>query len=426
MKIEKWTLGLAAIGLVTLAPTLQAQTLAPQLVPVQTALTATTLSGYVDTSAVWNPGTGNKNPAPYAFNAGKQDGFNIDALDIKIAKALDESQWSAGYTLELSAGPDASDIDAGAYPIRQAFIAMRTPIGNGIDWEFGRWDNLLGYETSDSMNDPNYTRSYGYTFEPTEHTGLLGSYKFCDAVKLQVGVADTVATEGLNARGDGGSAPIIESKKALVSLLTLTAPDSWGFIKGSTLAGGFDFGQGYTSTGSGTIFDETHVKAHDRAEWYVGATLNTPVQGLTFGASYDGIEHNDVGGVDTGYFQAFAGYGSYKATDKLTISGRAEYADGMGLGVAANNINGYSFRAVPDGDGGTFDETVANPLNKVLAFTGTVQYDLWANVISRLEIRWDHAANGADAFGGNPILLSGDAPNKKNEIMLAANLIYKF
>jgi hypothetical protein len=87
MKIEKWTLGLAAIGLVTLAPTLQAQTLAPQLVPVQTALTATTLSGYVDTSAVWNPGTGNKNPAPYAFNAGKQDGFNIDALDIKIAKA---------------------------------------------------------------------------------------------------------------------------------------------------------------------------------------------------------------------------------------------------------------------------------------------------------------------------------------------------
>ena len=98
MKIEKWTLGLAAAGLVTLSPALLAQTPAagPQLVPLQTALSATTISGYVDTSAVWNPGTGNANPAPFAFNAGKQDGFNVDALDVKISKAEDESPWAAG------------------------------------------------------------------------------------------------------------------------------------------------------------------------------------------------------------------------------------------------------------------------------------------------------------------------------------------
>src|SRR5271157_4753089 len=100
MKIEKWTLGLAASGLITLSPALLAQTpaAAPQQVPVLTALSATTISGYVDTSAVWNPGTGNANPAPYAFNAGKQDGFNVDAVDIKISKPQDESGWSAGYT----------------------------------------------------------------------------------------------------------------------------------------------------------------------------------------------------------------------------------------------------------------------------------------------------------------------------------------
>src|ERR1700678_1596074 len=96
MKIEKWTLGLAAVGLVTLSPALLAQN-APQLVPLQTALSATTISGYVDTSAVWNPGTGNANPAPYALNTGKQDGFNLDAVDVRIERALDDSQWSAGY-----------------------------------------------------------------------------------------------------------------------------------------------------------------------------------------------------------------------------------------------------------------------------------------------------------------------------------------
>jgi hypothetical protein len=28
-----------------------------------------------------------------------------------------------------------------------------------------------------------------------------------------------------------------------------------------------------------------------------------------------------------------------------------------------------------------------------------VQYDLWKNVLSRLEVRWDHAANGQRAHG---------------------------
>src|ERR1700722_10425747 len=103
MKIEKWTLGLAAVGLVTLSPALVAQTTtnAPApVIPLQTALSATTISGYVDTSAVWNPGTGNANPAPYAFNAGKQDGFNVDAVDVKISRAEDESPWAAGYVAE--------------------------------------------------------------------------------------------------------------------------------------------------------------------------------------------------------------------------------------------------------------------------------------------------------------------------------------
>jgi hypothetical protein len=417
MKIEKWTVGLAAVGLVTLSPALLAQTpAAPQLVPLQTALSATTISGYVDTSAVWNPGTGNANPAPYAFNAGKQDGFNLDALDVKIAKAEDESPWAAGYVLELSYGPDAEAIDGGAYPIRQGYVEMRMPIGNGLDWQLGRWDNLLGYESSDAYKDPNWSRSYGYTAEPTEHTGLLASYKFCDAVSLQAGVADMVTTGGLNQRATGGLP--IESKKAFVSLLTLTAPDSWGSFKGSTLAAGFDDGQGAAS--------------HNREELYVGATINTPIKDLTFGASWDAIFHNDAPeylvsyqDTDQGYFQAFAGYASYKLTEKLTLNGRVEYAEGPTLGAWANNINGVPYSYTDESYG-----YMPNRLDKVFAVTGTLQYDLWANVISRLEVRWDHAANGADAFGGTSATSEGDVlaglPTKKNEIMVAANVIYKF
>jgi hypothetical protein len=404
MRLEKWTIGLAASGLISLSPALLAQTpapAAPQQIPMLTALSATTISGYVDTSAVWNPGTGNANPAPYAFNAGKQDGFNLNAVDVKISKPQEETGWGAGYVAELSYGVDATGIDGGAYPIRQAYVALHMPVGNGIDWEIGRWDNLVGYEGSDSYKNPNYTRSYGYSVEPTEHTGLLAAYKFSDAISLQAGIANSVTTYGSNTRiGD-------ESKKGYVSLLTLTAPDSWGAIKGSSLYFGYDLGPG--------------IPSKDRRELYVGATINTPVKDLTFGASFDSIEHLDVGFADTGYFAAYAGYASYKLTDKLTLNGRVEYATGAGLGAMADANNGVPFNTA-------LGVSEPNPLDKVVAITGTVQYDLWANVITRLELRWDHVADGrlgadgsADAFGGTAGL-----PGKKNEVMLAANVIYKF
>jgi hypothetical protein len=357
---------------------------------------------------VWNPGTGNANPAPYSFNAGKQDGFNIDQIDIKLSKPIEEGKWSAGYVAELNYGPDATAIDngagAGTAPIRQAYVDLGIPVGNGLELKMGRWDNILGYETSDAMNNPNWTRSYGYSFEPTEHTGLLASYKFADWIGVQVGAADTLTTTGLNSRSIGGS-PVVESKKTVVSLITLTAPDSWGFLKGSALYGGFDHGQG--------------VYGHDTTEWYAGATVNTPLTGLSLGASYDSIDHvaeaSAFGGAfDAGYFQAAAAYASFKINDKASINGRFEYADGSALS-AADVTDNTSFA--------TGFAPAYGTLDKVLATTVTLEYDLWANVMSRIEARWDHNAGGAGpAFGGT---VAG-VPTKNNEYLIAANIIYKF
>jgi len=66
---------------------------------------------------------------------------------------------------------------------------------------------------------------------------------------------------------------------------------------------------------------------------------------------------------------------------------------------------------------------------KVLTLTGTVQYDLWKNVISRLELRWDHALDGRNDFGGTKTPLPGGAVaggNKHNAYEVIANIIYKF
>jgi Putative beta-barrel porin-2, OmpL-like. bbp2 len=439
MKLNKWTLGLASCGLVSLAPAAFAQngtSTAPT--PLTTALSATTISGYVDTSAVWNPGTGNANPAPYAYNAGKQDGFNLDSALVQIQRLPDTGKWAAGYTLSVEYG--ANTVSA-SDPLRQGYVELLAPIGNGINFKIGQWDNVLGYESSDSMNDPNWSRSYGYSIEPREHVGLLAFYKFNDAISFELGVANTLDNVGIDGRNTSGGSgtdyytgagtSTIESKKALVSLLSLTAPDSWGWLKGSMFYAGLDYGPG-NAVNHGILVDggtEVSAGGHvvDKTHVYLGATINTPVKGLTFGASwdtvnnYDGVNPNggtpvayNIGGAHTaeGYAMAVDLYGSYALSDKATFSARAEYFH--------TTVPGFT-DGITDFDG--FEVPANYPQDeKILALTGTFQYQLWNNVVSRVEARWDHSANGYPQFGGTTASL----PDKLNEITLAANIIYKF
>jgi len=89
MKLDRWTVALAAIGLVSLASVATAEEKTDAVV---TALSATTLSGYVDISAQWNFGTGNANTPPYRFGGpSKADGFNLNVVQLRIEKPLDET-----------------------------------------------------------------------------------------------------------------------------------------------------------------------------------------------------------------------------------------------------------------------------------------------------------------------------------------------
>src|SRR6516165_12734747 len=108
MKFDNWTIALAALGVISLASAARAE---EQPSTVMTALASTTLSGYVDTSAQWNFGTGNTFVPPYKFNSpSKADGFNLDVVQLRIEKPLDETEWAAGYRVDLWLGPDANTL----------------------------------------------------------------------------------------------------------------------------------------------------------------------------------------------------------------------------------------------------------------------------------------------------------------------------
>jgi hypothetical protein len=417
MKFNKWTVALAALGVVTLSSAAKAEEKAS---PVMTALASTTISGYVDTSAEWNFGTGNANLPPYTFNsANKADGFNLDVVQLRIDKPLDESDWSAGYRVDLWFGPDANafnttstGINTSDLAIPQAYVALRAPVGTGLDFKMGVFDSVIGYESREAGNDPNFTRSFGYTIEPTTHTGLLASYRFCDCFSASAGVANTVGAT-INGRAFPTQYPApqapynnqAESYKTYMGSIAFTAPDSWGFLSGSTFYSGIV--AGYNGNGAG--FDATTgtpTTVGNQLNYYAGATVATPVTGLRVGAAFDLLNVYNASG------QTFsvAGYASFQATEKLSFHARGElFKDTQG--VLLHDAVDDSGTPIPGTDP-----------NKILSVTGTVQYDLWKNVISRLELRWDHSLSGVNAFGGT---IPGQ-PSLINAWMLGANVIYKF
>jgi len=421
MKFNKWTVGLAAVGLVSLTSAARAEEKETML---QTALSSTTLSGYVDTSAQWNLGTGNDRLPDYKFGgASKADGFNLNVVQLRIEKPLDEQEWAAGYRVDLWAGPDANTLNTQSilasgssdFAIRQAYLALRMPVGNGIDWKVGVFDSIIGYESVESPSNPNYTRSYGHSFDPQTHPGILASYRFCDVLSMSAGIAnpaspiinDKAHLRGVDFNGDGiadnGRA---ESSKTYMASVALTAPESLGVLSGSTLYGGI-------VAGYNRSYDENTVN------YYAGTTLATPIAGLRLGAAFDYLDVANT----RGETWSLAGYASFQATEKLSLHARAEYLHDRG------DQKFFGFTTFADPTDPTSGVNIKTNPDKVMALTATAQYDLWKNVISRLEIRWDHSLSGEGTWGTaatDPDTGIVGQGSLRNEVMIAANLIYKF
>jgi len=419
MKVNKWTLGLAAVGMVSL-PTLSQADEKEKMYPIDSVVSATVLSGYVDTSMHWNLGTGNQRVPGFAYNtSGKQDGFNLDAVKVALEKPLDENQWSAGYKAELLFGPNAAilattptiggDVGNSQLAVKQAYVSLRAPLGNGLDFKVGVFDTVIGYESTDGPNNPNYTRSYGYTIEPTTHTGVLATYQLSDMLGFSAGIANSFGPSvgGTGDAFDKSNPPKAESRKTYMASVAFKAPASLGFMEGSTLYAGFI--NGFNAGTPASTSTTTGATAANQNSYYIGGTIATPLKGLKLGASFDFVDVRPQGAPGpngTRYANAAALYASFQATEKLSVHARAEYASHSRTADGAS-VNSF---------GGVFPD-------RVFAYTATLQYDLWKNVLSRLEVRWDHAANGGHPYGNVDDEGGG---GKRNAYLVAANLVYKF
>ena len=412
MKFNKWTLALAAGGVVSLGSIALAEE--KPMSQVLTAVSSTTLSGYVDTSAIWKFGTGNASFPGRAYDGlGKVDGFNLNVVELQLEKPLSEEQWAAGYRVQMLLGQDANGFNvspfgggsgAGSdFSLKDAYVALRVPAGNGIDFKVGSFSTVIGYESFESYLNPNYSRSFGWQLEPTQHTGILGTYKITDAVSFSAGIANTWGA-GINARanrptGPGGANVAVESEKTYMASISITAPESWGFLKDSAwYFGVIDGLAGNTSGATANSTDTTSV--------YAGGSLHTPVEGLSVGGSFD-YRFNGPNAVTVGdnWAYAVAGYLSFQASEKWKFNLRGDYTEGSD---------------------GTFYNRAGLNQNRLGALTVTADYALWQNVISRAELRWDHSMSGDAPYGGTVNAAGAVTGLQHNAVTLALNIIYKF
>jgi len=406
MKFNKWTVGLATAGVVSLGSVVMADES-----PISTLVSGTTIGGAVDTSAQWKPSSGSTmanrfaNTTPDHYN-----GFNLEYVELRIEKPLDEGQWSAGYKAELWFGQDAAwlpgSLGGQNFAIKQGYVTMRAPLGNGLDLKIGQVDSLIGYESLSLYKNPNFSRSLGSYIEPWSQTGVVASYQVAEWLGLSGSIGNS-AYGNMNSKEPWASGawytPAVTSTGAkgnglltYSGAVTVKAPESWGWLAGSALYGG--------------IVDSLVTNQRNYMNYYAGLSLPTPIKEVTLGFAYDFADRSNdyygTGGFQNTYAQAVSGYISYQITEKLRLNTRVEYANGSssqgGIWITPVDADVYA--------GGARE--------KIFALTGTLEYQLWDNVVSRLETVWDHNLIGTGS--------RGPFNGSNNAVLLMANIAYKF
>jgi hypothetical protein len=385
MKMNKWTMALAAAGVVSLSSVAQAQEAAAG---ADALAASTTLTGYVSSSytmdGTTNDGSaGSTNPQGYWRSGSNISQFTLDVVSLTLASAQGAGEYAAGYTVQLWAGSAAGNIntqddsaaaDASTVELMQANIDLRLPVGNGLDIKVGQMGTVVGAESYDYNANAFFTRSFAFDVEPTHHTGILASYQVSDDASVQLGIANNKTTglgNGINDR-DGSN--------VLLTSVSYTTPDSLGVLAGTELYYGGVWGASNTATDEES---NTH---------FFSATVPVPVEGLSYTAAVTIVDNSDLTvaqDVNRGDSNITSHYLSYALNDKATLNVRYEHGNlnsGSAPGTASwtDNIDGLESLSVG------------------------VDYALWENTTSRIEWRDD----------------SGDGINDQE--VIALNIVYNF
>ncbi len=199
--------------------------------PPVSAMSNISLSGFVQTSYFYNT----ENPAGgenagYLWNT-VNDSFDINKVKITIASPPAErspDKWDAGFRVSLMAGQDAPILNTdsgitGFDYLREAYVDLNVPIGDGLNIKAGDMISLLNYESGDGgAANENFSQGYQwyYTGDGPE-TGVQLDYQFTDWLDVKFRVENSLyggAIATANRKGVMGSIGLTPTKNLWIDL----------------------------------------------------------------------------------------------------------------------------------------------------------------------------------------------------------------
>ncbi|MFO1497369.1 MAG: outer membrane beta-barrel protein [Verrucomicrobiota bacterium] len=363
---------------------------APKMV---SALSDISLSGFVQASYFYNT----KEPADqksdgYLWNT-THNSFSINKVKVTLAsKPVERSgeKFDAGFRTSLIWGEDAPVLNTGnpiggLEELREAYVEMNVPLGEGLNVKAGQLISLLNWESGDGgAVNPNFSQGYQWFYTGNgPSAGVQLGYTFTEWLDVKVRVQNGLYAgpiDGNHGKTVVGSIGIKPNSKTWFNLL------GWGGDESSTL-----------SVKGGSL-----LAGHDFTDQF-----HTGLEFDYFNFDPDGAPSGDLWSIGAWIW--------YDFTPKVSLALRGEYLDDeKGLGIKGIGLPGSS-RSNPSGNvNSAIGLGSPDPDGDLSSITLTLTLKPLPNIRIQPEIRYDHTS------------YAGGLDGKKDRFLIGAGVSYLF
>ncbi|HUJ08623.1 MAG TPA: outer membrane beta-barrel protein [Verrucomicrobiae bacterium] len=330
-------------------------------------LKQTELDGYVSASYFYNfnqPDTHEN--AGRGFDA-RADEFMANKAVVRIGHPIDYSafDWLAGYSVKLIFGQDAEFTQASGLSLGnqgdlfEANVTVNIPVGNGLKMTLGKFGTTMGYESTFTEENFNWSAGNLWTFvEPFTHTGVLLSYQATSELELKVTLNNgwDVVTDNNSSKSVMGTATYTLNDKTSMALTGYGGPEQ----------------------------DNNNSNWRKGVDFWIDQKFSPKLEGVAqidYGAE-DGADFN---GKKAEWF-GFGGWLVYTVNDKWNVATRADYLkDGDGTRTS---------------DAPSLAPFPVNHGQELTSVTLTVNFRPVEALRLAPEFRWDHSSLST-AFDGH-------------------------
>ena len=402
------------------------------------------LYGYVEASYTQNFNNPKDGVNQHRSFDGDANSFRPNMTQIvleKAAKAGGTMKDRAGFRVKLNVGEDAKftggNSGSDEFDFQETYIQYIAPIGNGLTFQAGRMNTLIGYEVIESPLNPNFSRSFLFGMgEPFTVTGLRASYDFNDKVSFAISAINSFT----GATADDNNSKSVEALLSYapmdnvgVSLFAFWGPEG---VRNDSVPNPVKDKDPMQVENTdrvqvGGILDwQATDKLEFVVEGYYGNQANAVLDPGTE-ASYDSCMHgankltcsNKVAATEpmigNAQWGGIAGYVIYDFTDALGIRVRTEYfSDGSGFftcgGEGGDSSSGNALQCAEEWTDAYNDpDPNYTGAQNLWETTWTLQYKPVEDLITRLEYRYDKSNrrsfwDGA-GYGNNQSTLAVEA-----------------